>query len=163
MKEEIKVGVFCIRTVEMEPSYCLTVDNDIPPAYGIVKRIVRVYFSEQLEEQKGIIYRTIGHITNHVTQEYIKVSPEEPWVDTTPLKHIFEKDLTSEVVRMLSEVLPDYKFRCARYPEEAKQLIKKNEREINQKRRRERKQTLVKNLKNLLSRMGLGIDKNKNI
>ncbi|MDE6296434.1 MAG: hypothetical protein K2L89_01175 [Muribaculaceae bacterium] len=125
MNEEIVVGVFTVRTVKMDPSCCLTADNDIPAAYGTVKTFVRAYFSEQLEEHKELIYSTIGHITNQVTKDYIKVAPDEPWVDTTPLKRIFEENLTSEVVSLLSDVLPDYKFRVVKFPEEAKQLIKK--------------------------------------
>ncbi len=153
MNENIKVAVFWIRTVKLDPSYCLTMDNDIPPVYGTVETNIHVCFSENLGENQELVYKTISHIPTQISKEIIKVSPDEPWVDTTPVKRFFEKDLTREVVEILSKAIPNLKFCAAAYPDEANQLLKKYESEMKKRRRKEWWESLSQKGRNFLGRI----------
>ncbi|MDE6097837.1 MAG: hypothetical protein K2G24_03010 [Muribaculaceae bacterium] len=125
MKKQIKVAILTVRTVTVEPSAVVSVDNDIPPQYGTVKCVNTVYFSDNLEADKDVACRALAPITGSVSHDRIKIAPDEPWVDTTPRRQRFDAALTAYAVRLLSEALPDYEFAAVDCNEEVQAIIEK--------------------------------------
>lgn len=127
MKKIVKVAVMAAREFSLD-LVSIPADTNIQSTInGTIKLYGKAYFSDSLPvESRDEAIIKIDDIIGQKSNKYVKIAPDEPWIDTTSFHMKFDRELTTRSVERLNKVMGEYEFVCAKDDYEVKTLLLPN-------------------------------------